>query len=239
MRTVEDSLRAAASETREYAERQWPNPPAQLAAHQPRGWLAFAAAFAAVVVAFAALPWLMGIDEPDTASQPSPLPAPGADTTTPDGPECSASGAPVPEPDEALPAAVAETRAAIIEAAVGCDLEALIDLAGPGFTTDFGGGDSENLRTWEQDGEGRLGALLSILDMSHAVVGDGNGGETHVWPAAYAYDSWDEIPPEAIEELSSLYTEAELEVISQVGVYGGWRTGIDESGDWMYFVAGD
>jgi hypothetical protein len=39
--------------------------------------------------------------------------------------------------------------------------------------------------------------------------------------------------------MSTIYTQDELDQISGLGSYGGWRTAIDESGDWMYFVAGD
>lgn len=242
MKTVEDRLRIAASETREYAAKQWPSPPSRvLTPQRTSGWLAFVAAFAVVVVAFAALPWLMSMGRSDTAGQPDPLTTPTSTTTPTTAPasKCSAAGAPIPGDDDTLPAAVAGTRAAIVEAASRCDLQTVIDLAGPGFTTTFGGGDAESFRTWEEEGDGRLGSLLAILGMSNSVVDDGNGGEIYVWPSAFAYDTWEEIPPEALDELKKLYTADELEQFSRFGAYGGWRAGITESGDWLYFVAGD
>lgn len=241
MKTVDDRLRTAATETRHYAAKQWPTPSSHVVPpRRSRGWLAFAAAFSVVIVAFAALPWLMGVGRPDTASRPDPMVTPTTTTpTTAAVPECSASGTPVPGRDESLPAAVAETRTAIVRAASQCDLQAVIDLAGPGFITDFGGGDADTFKTWEEDGEGRLGTLLGILDMSHAIVDDGNGGEIYVWPAAFAYDNWEDIPPAALDELLALYTREEVEQLSQLGVYGGWRAGIAQDGDWLFFVAGD
>jgi hypothetical protein len=246
VRTVDDRLRAAAAETREYAAKQWPKSLGQPgSARRPSGWLAFAATFALVVVAFAAIPWLMRLDQPGADPDAPPIATSGTTTlpsTTSTGveaPQCSATGAAVPEPVDGLPPAVAQTTTAIIAAATDCDLQTLIDLAGSGFTTDFGGGDAETMRTWEEEGQGHLGDLLTVLGMSHAVVDDGAGGEIYVWPSAFAYDNWEEIPQDALDELSALYTQEELEQISLLGAYGGWRVGIDESGDWMFFVAGD
>jgi hypothetical protein len=60
-----------------------------------------------------------------------------------------------------------------------------------------------------------------------------------VWPAAATYGTWEEIPDEQLAELGTLYSDEELEQISGYGTYIGWRTGIDQDGNWIYFVAGD
>jgi hypothetical protein len=53
------------------------------------------------------------------------------------------------------------------------------------------------------------------------------------------YESWADIPEELRLELLMIYTEEELDQIAGFGSYAGWRTGIDELGNWLYFVAGD
>lgn len=249
VKTVEERLRSAAEETRRYAAgHRPPDTREEKAPTRTANLLVFVAAFA-VVVALFTLPGLLTRIQP--GEQPTvtePLGAPGSvpgttlgsgPTTTVGASECSSSGTPPPAEDPALPDPVADTRLAVVEAAAACDLDVLVDLAGPGFVTSFGGGGAENFRLWEESGEGRLDVLLLILGMSHGVVPDGQGGEIYVWPAAFAHDSWDDISAEEMEGLNAIYTEEQLDEIGRLGFYGGWRTGIDEEGDWLFFVAGD
>ena len=248
VKTVEERLRSAAEETRQYAAGHWPPEPPREKATRTRGLLVFAGAFA-VVVALFTLPGLLTRVRPgDQPNVTEPLGAPGsvpattlgsAPTTTLGASECSSSGTPAPAEDPALPDPVADTRLALIEAAIACDLDVLVDLAGSGFVTSFGGGGAENIRLWEEAGEGKLDVLLLILGMSHGVVPDGQGGEIYVWPAAYAHDSWEDISAEEMDELYTIYTEEELDEIGRLGSYGGLRTGIEAEGDWLFFVAGD
>ncbi|MGH3650490.1 MAG: hypothetical protein ACRDU9_07235 [Acidimicrobiia bacterium] len=240
MNTVEQRLRSAAEETRQLANQHWPAP---LATNRPAarsGWLAFAAAFAVVAVAFGLIPWLAGNSGQQVGETP-PLTTPVDTAATFDDKNASCSSTDTPLPGEAvgLPSEVARTRYAIADAAARCDFDALEALAAEGFTTSFGGGGVENISLWEEKGTGQLGTLLQVLDMSYATVDDGQGGQIYVWPAAYAYESWVDVPPELIDELREIYTQSELDLLGELGSYGGWRTGIDQSGDWLFFVAGD
>ena len=104
----------------------------------------------------------------------------------------------------------------------------------------FGGGDASLLEEWENEGEGKLGILLTILDMSHAVQETGDGDTYYVWPGAFAADSWDEITDEQMAEIRELHTQEELDQMAEFfDGYAGWRTGIRTDGNWRYFVAGD
>jgi len=240
MNSVEQRLRSAAEETRQLVNRRLPAP---LATSQPAsklGWVASAAAFAVVAIAFGVVPWLAG-GNGQTGGEAPPLTTP-ADTADPsDDPNvsCSSTDTPFPSGAEGLPPNVARTRDAIAAAAAGCDVDAIEALAGDGFTTSFGGGGAENISVWEKEGTGQLGTLLRILDMSYATVDNGQGDQIYVWPAAFAYRSWEEIPAELIDELREIYTQRELDQLAGLGSYGGWRAGIDESGNWLFFVAGD
>ncbi len=60
-----------------------------------------------------------------------------------------------------------------------------------------------------------------------------------MWPSAFAYDSWEEIPSADLEALRTIYTDEELDQIATFGAYAGWRVGITEEGVWRFFVAGD
>jgi hypothetical protein len=66
-----------------------------------------------------------------------------------------------------------------------------------------------------------------------------DGPDIYVWPAAFTYESWDDIPDQYREELYEIFGEGELDQIAGFGSYVGWRVGIDEQGNWLYFVAGD
>ena len=114
----------------------------------------------------------------------------------------------------------------------------LRELAGSGLTTSFGGGDGDDLSLWEEEGRGQLGNLLKLFDMSHAETSH-EGRIIYVWPVAHAYESWEAIPTEAIEELATVHGEDDLDRFATYGSYTGWRTAIDEDGEWLFLVAGD
>ena len=52
-------------------------------------------------------------------------------------------------------------------------------------------------------------------------------------------ESWEAIPTEAIEELATVHGEDDLDRFATFGSYTGWRTAIDEDGEWLFLVAGD
>ena len=251
MNNVEQRLQRAGAETRQLAQDRQPPVLSEKRRldRAASGWIVFAGAFTLVALTFGIIPWLMGgTDARPQLGDTPPLSAPvdtgapastsPADPSTAGVSTCSADGVALPPDPSGLPDAVAATRVAVVEAATSCDLTGIEAVAGDGFTTTFGGGDAENFARWEDEGEGKLGILVQILGMSHATV-QTEDGEIYVWPAAFAYDRWEDIPDDLTDELQQIYTEEELDQFSGFGSYGGWRTGIDQDGDWMFFVAGD
>ena len=146
----------------------------------------------------------------------------------------------LPPEQEGLPDQVADTRLAIAEAAIACDYVALESLAGPDFSSSFGGGGSESFRQWEEDGTYPATALLVQLLGAPYAYEDYDGLPRHYyWPSAFVYDSWDEIPPEDMAALEEIYTQEELDQAAEFGSYALWRIGITEAGEWRFFIAGD
>ena len=158
-----------------------------------------------------------GSDDPAASGDPTSTTSSTAPTTstTEAAPACAAAALSDNRTDDQpdLPDAVAATRAAIIEAALACDLERLeeLSLAGDGaFNYSFGqpgpAGLADHLRTREADGEELTRILVETLRLPFQLrqIPDGD-----------RYVSWDRADP--------------LD----------YRVGITESGDWMYFVAGD
>lgn len=245
MNKLEDRLNAAAEETRQRAR----NRPLPRFVGQPEsrrnGALILASGFAVVIVVFGLLPFLMS--EPSSPSDSDITPSTPTETVTtvattlgtaPEG-TCSAEDVPLPAGVEGLPAAVAETRNAIFAAAAACDFDALEGLAGDQFNTSFGGGGVENLRLWENQGRDPMATLLYLLDMKHATIEVDDDADIYVWPAVAASGSLGEITEEELDELANIHSEGELDDFASAGSYLGWRTGIDQEGNWLYFVAGD
>jgi hypothetical protein len=208
-----------------------------------RGWLAFAAVFVVVLIGLGLLPLLTGPAQDVAETVPAPSTTAAAPTTTaapttvPE-PACSASGIEAPPAQEGLPPAVAETRAAIAAASTSCDVTRLHELAGD-LLTSFGGGDFSSIQEWEEAGEGKLSVLVQLLGTRYAVQEIEGEPDTYVWPAAFVYDSWDEIPAEDLAELTAIFGQEEMDLIAGFGSYAGWRVGITEDGDWRFFIAGD
>lgn len=254
MNDLERRLEAAAEETRQLARDRTPAPLEQKSATPVRGWLVLAAAFAVVVITFGLIPWLANTTEGPPVGDTTPPDAP-VTTAVPETPastvpdtvpstvpetSCSSAGVPLPAEAPGLPAAVSETRDAIITAAAACNFAALEELAAEDFSSSFGNDvGAEAFARWEEEGEGKLGILLRLLDMSYG-TNELNGGAIYVWPAAATYATWDAVPPEQKSELTSIYTDEEMEeFFAGFGSYAGWRTGINQDGEWLYFTAGD
>ncbi len=153
---------------------------------------------------------------------------------------CSAGGVTPPPPLTGLPPPVAEMRQAIIEAAIACDFERLAVLARPGaFTYSFGAsGDPASYWRQEEEHADPLRMLVHLLDrpFTTRIAGDST---QYLWPRAYGYQAWSDVPPEAKDELEPLYGPADFERFARFGSYAGARVGIDGTGDWLFFVAGD
>ncbi len=138
-----------------------------------------------------------------------------------------------------LPAAVQETRAAVLAAAESGDYQALRDLMpdhGP-FEYTFGAGvEGGAVGYWQKleatTDERPLETLAAILKMPY-VLSHGY----YVWPWAYAVEDRADLSDHELELLAPLGTPDEL-VVDGTG-YLGWRTGIAPDGTWAFFVAGD
>jgi hypothetical protein len=142
------------------------------------------------------------------------------------------------EPGSALPAAVEETRAALLEAAESGNYEALRPLIpSEGFTYSFGGpvegGPIEYWQNLERTTDERpLETLAQILKMPY-VLSRG----IYVWPWAYTTESGADLSEHERELLAPLGPPSRL-VIEGTG-YIGYRAGITPDGSWVFFVAGD
>lgn len=180
-----------------------------------------------------------GVDE-DTTTDPD-----GGDGSG-DGDEgagdCSAADADATvsaQPD--LPAAVRETRQAIVDSVVRCDIDGLARLASDRmFTYSFGGGDDPagHWRRAEESGDDVLHVLVELLDRPYSRI-DGADGDLFVWPSAFSYDRWADVPDDVRDSLRPLYDEEDFAAFEAFGSYHGHRVGITADGEWVFFVAGD
>ncbi|MGQ0617636.1 MAG: hypothetical protein ACT4PW_11720 [Acidimicrobiia bacterium] len=203
---------------------------------------------------------------PEVTTELVPPPATAASSTTSDGPATDGSGPTTPDTDAGpplasnpdgcsaaalgrrpaaqpeLPGALRAIRIQIVEAAVACDfdrLEALAAHGGTEFTFSFGAGTdpSDHWRQAEADGEEPMRYLATLLSLPYGTVAEADPA-LYAWPSAFTYPSWDSVPEAERQALLALYSEADLAQFDQFGSYGGFRVGITEQGDWLYFVAG-
>jgi hypothetical protein len=252
---LEQRLEQAAQEVRQVARHSVPPQLEGRSRSVSSGWLVLAATFAAVIVAVGMVPLLSRSgDAGPSGETPSTISAvtttstlPGRTTTAPVvTAACSAAGLPMPSEQDGLPTQVAETRRAIAAAAIACDYQALEELAGTELNTSFGGGGFANLETWEdlarsdkEEGYLALQLLVKLFDTPFATQDFENLPRYYVWPSAFIYDTWEEIPPADLDVLSEIYSREELDQLATFGSYAGWRIGIAEDGAWRFFVAGD
>jgi hypothetical protein len=143
-----------------------------------------------------------------------------------------------PDTGSGLPAAVEETRAALLEAAESGSYEALRQhIPSDGFTYSFGGPiEGGPIPYWQQlereTDERPLEILGEILRMPY-VLSRG----IYVWPWAYTVESAADLSEHERELLAPLGPPSRL-VVEGTG-YIGWRAGITPDGSWVFFVAGD
>ena len=136
-----------------------------------------------------------------------------------------------------LPAAVEETRRAIVAAAEAGDYEALRPLISESrFQYTFGGpvagGAIAYWQELERAGERPLETLATILELPY-VLSRGY----YVWPFAYTLTGVDDMTEHERALLAPL-GDIDTLIIPDTG-YLGWRTGISPDGSWTFFVAGD
>lgn len=160
---------------------------------------------------------------------------------------CSAESMGRPRPQDGLPGAVAARRAAILDAALACDYDALRAQMAAGFVASLGRGDPIELwRAQEVNGLQPMATLVSLLSMPHATITFDEGPESplgeqrvEVWPSAATFGVWGETPSADREAVAGVHTPEEIDVFAELGYYAGYRLGIDEAGNWTYFLAGD
>jgi len=134
-----------------------------------------------------------------------------------------------------LPPEVAETHAALLEAAEAGDYEALRPLLpASGFSYTFGGEvQGGPIAYWErvetQTGERPIEILAPILRLPYTLYGG-----RYIWP--FAFDKQQEEltahERELLGDLANSYSGAG-------SGYLGWRAGIEPDGTWRFFIAGD
>jgi hypothetical protein len=165
-------------------------------------------------------------------------------TTATGVPGGACSAAPLPATasvQSGLPPAVMEMRQAIIEEAVACNYDQLQTLAlegSPTFNYSFGepsegGAPGEFWEGAEGQGEDIMATLVDILNMPYA-----QDGGTFVWPFASTLD-FAALTPDQRAMLEQNFTREEIDGWVQAGGYLGYRAGITQAGDWIFFVAGD
>lgn len=158
-----------------------------------------------------------------------------------DVPRCSAEGAdPEVEPQD-IPEPVAAKRQAVAAAGAACDYAELDKLAAPGFKAGFGGEDGPPSVTWrrsEASGQEPMRFLVGMLDRPVRVAPN-MSPTAYAWPSAFTYDSWAAVPEADKEALRPLYDDEDFKGFAEFGGYLGWRTTIEESGSWDFYVAGD
>jgi hypothetical protein len=169
------------------------------------------------------------------------------ETSPPAGTETDATEEPAeestePHIDEGLPAPVADTRQALIDAAATGDLENLRPLLpDDGFSFSFGASE-DPIAYWRRrqaEGEDILGLIQRLLELSHTEVGAGTQGPTmYVWPFAFdrPYESLSSAELVMLEEAIGPEGMASYE---ESGQYLHYRIGIEADGTWRYLIAGD
>lgn len=158
-----------------------------------------------------------------------------SETVTETATETATQTETVAGPAAGLPPAVAETHAALLEAAESGDYEALRPLLPEsGFSYTFGAGDPDGpIAYWQQleeeTGERPIEILARILPLPYTLFGG-----TYVWPFAYdkQEDELSDYERELLGDLADAYSGAG-------SGYLGWRAGIEPDGTWRFFIAGD
>jgi hypothetical protein len=195
--------------------------------HRGEPPLARLSAVFAIVVAMAACS--------DTTTTPAPDPAPAPAPAPDPAPDPAPAPAPAPDPLESLPAAVLETRAALLAAAQAGDWDALGALipADPGeFSSNFGG-ETDHLAYYRALEADVFAEIVALLEGPFATVVD-----TTVWPELHTRDPF-AFGADERDDLEQRYGADLLAQWEAAGMYLGWRIGIDESGAWLFLISGD
>lgn len=169
---------------------------------------------------------------PEIAAAPPATPSESEDAETGAG-SCSAAGMTV-SAQAGLAADVAAKRDEIVAAAAACDYDALAAAAfSQGFTYSYGD-DGDPATFWrevEDSGEPVLASLVATLELPNI---EDEIGFTN-WPSAHQDN-----PSEADwDALTAIYTDEDIAAWREDGSFLGYRIGITDEADWIFFVAGD
>lgn len=200
---------------------------------------------ALIVTLFMALPMACAGGGGETAATTT-TPSSTATTTTPSSNTTSTASISTSTSEPAsttslpagLPSAVAEMWARILAAARAGDYEGLANLALQGstpFTYTFGGDQEGPAAYWRAEtdrGEDVLDTLVEILQMPY-----GRDGDLYLWPEAYLWEA--PFTAEQRDLLAQHFSKDDISGWEAFGGYIGYRIGITQDGDWIFFVSGD
>lgn len=162
------------------------------------------------------------------------------DETLP-GRRCSADGLAVgPIDNDGIPAAVAATRQALIDAAVACDYGELGTRSAADATDLQYESEAFPVRRWrrtERQGTEVLAPLARLLALAPVRVRDGDSVR-FTWPSAVDWPSADVAPPGERRELVEAVGRDGIFGWSEAGGYAGWRVTIAPDGRWTRYWYG-
>lgn len=152
---------------------------------------------------------------------------------------CSAEDMGLPPVDaEGIVPAVSSTRQAVIDAAVACDWDALIDLASTGPLSVTIDGQAVPVDQWEAregDGQPILRFVAGVLALPPAEAApDG----VVSWPSALDWAFSDVAPGDERQALADVVGEDGIYGWAETGGYAGWRTSITGDGTWASVASG-
>jgi hypothetical protein len=132
-----------------------------------------------------------------------------------------------------------------VAAATACDDDALAQLGSAGtrpFSFTFGGA-TDAAAYWRRLETDRTAEpmryLVELLKRPYRDRDGGNAQRQYVWPSAFAYERWSDVPQSERDGLRPLYGDAQFEQFALFGSYSGYRVGISSDGEWIFFIAGD
>jgi len=162
-----------------------------------------------------------------------------------------------------LPEAVARTRAMLLDAALGCDLERIVEMAADGADEEYSdaifwgaAGTLEGLLQYDGDNGSLLSLELALTSVPTAASqGERYDPETETtvpevyysWPPVHddlgngvgLEDVWD---AETLKRVAALNNQSVADLVAfsnEFGAYAGFRVGIAEDGRWIFALAGD
>lgn len=143
-------------------------------------------------------------------------------------------------PDQVgLPREVEATRQAIYVAALSRDYDRLTELATyPNFSYSFGGphpgGFLGYLKQREVAGkESPFDIIPTLLRLPY-----GKSGGIYAWPGVF-YKKSSEWTEEDVALMRTFLSDEQIESFRKFGGYIYYRVGINENGDWIFYIAGD